>query len=496
MRNIPGWLFLLAIVGFVGATVLCSVVGYTVAQRVSMETFAMGIQVSNPDAGVSQVSTVTPFPTLAPTDTPMPETTITPEAVETEESGVSVQAAATRDPLADLPQLNDPRRITILLMGIDERKGFENESGYRSDTMILVSIDPVGKRVGMLSIPRDLWVPIPGFTQGRINTANQLGDANELPGGGPALAAKTVEAAFGIPVDNYIRVNFDFFLNAVDVLAPNGIEVCPNEVIDDPTYPDAGFGMIHVHFEAGCQRLDSERLLQYARTRKTQNGDFDRARRQQEVLKSIQREFLSVGGIANFITQAPTLWDQLSENVVTNLNFDQILQLAGLASQVDSDDITSGVIDAAYVEFATTAQGDQILVPRYARIGELIEQVFNPRPNMTMADLRVEAERENARIVVYNNTTITGLAGQTRDWLLSRQVSIETIGSMESPTNTDTVIRDYTSKPWTARYLAALLGIPETRIQRSSDGLTSADIMIVVGEDIQPILGAQPTSTP
>jgi polyisoprenyl-teichoic acid--peptidoglycan teichoic acid transferase len=344
----------------------------------------------------------------------------------------------------------------------------------------------------MLSIPRDLWVPIPGFQQGRINTANQLGDAYELPGGGPALAARTVEAAFGIPVDKYVRVNFDFFLHAVDVLAPDGIEVCPNEVIDDPKYPDAGYGTIHVRFEAGCQHLNSERLLQYARTRATEGGDFDRARRQQEVLKSIQREFLSVGGIANFITQAPILWNELSGKVVTNLSFEEVLALANFASQMRSEDITSGVIDAAYTQFATTAQNDQVLVPRYARIGTLIQQVFNPRPNMTLADLRTEAEREGASIVVYNNTTISGLAANTRDWLASRQVSVQTIGSIEVPTSTDTVIRDYTGNPMTARYLAALLGLSESRIQASSDGLTSADIMIVVGPDIQTLLSEQP----
>ena len=103
-------------------------------------------------------------------------------------------------------------RTTILLMGIDKRQGMEQERAFRTDTMMLITIDTVGEKVGMLSIPRDLWVNIPGFeARDRINTANFKGDAYRLPGGGPKLAMETIAVNLGVQVDNYIRINFTAF---------------------------------------------------------------------------------------------------------------------------------------------------------------------------------------------------------------------------------------------------------------------------------------------
>ncbi len=493
MRSLPGWVFILGTAGFVLLTALCSVVAFVSARQFSVQfhsifepqvEFAVTARTQPPN---TRIPTTAPVTATTPTVTAAPRETGSPEPLPPADTTV------TADPLGGIEAITDPRRITILVMGIDQRTAVDTDRAYRTDTMILVNIDPVGKRVGMLWLPRDLWVPIPGYQTSRINQANYFGDLDELPGGGPALAARSVEGVVGIPVNYYIRVNFDVFLRIVDLLAPNGIEVCPTEAIDDPKYPDAGYGTLTIHFDPGCQRLNAERLLQYMRTRATLGGDFDRARRQQEVLLSMQREFLSVGGITNFITQAPAVWEEVSENVVTNLAFDQILQLAVLASQINTEDITTGAIDNAYVDMAVTSSNDQILIPRYHTFGSLLEQVFNPRPNLTIADLRVEADREDAAIVVFNNTTISGLAAQTRDWLASRQVTVQEIGSIEVPTGTDTVIRDYTGNPWTTRYLAELLGLPENRIVSGSDGLTSADIMIVVGSDLQPLLSGTPT---
>src|SRR5690606_23888480 len=137
-------------------------------------------------------------------------------------------------------------------------------------------------------------------------------------GGGPALAMETIANNFGVRVDKYVVVNFNLFESLVDILAPGGVPICIREAIHDPTYPDVGFGFMDVRFEPGCQSLNAQRLLQYARTRKTQGGDFDRARRQQEAIDALRREVISAGGIANFITQIPALWDELGENYRTN----------------------------------------------------------------------------------------------------------------------------------------------------------------------------------
>src|SRR5690606_10616311 len=139
--------------------------------------------------------TNTPTP-LPPTATPRPGDTPAP---------TSAAPTATPDPLAEYTW-DDPRQINILLLGIDQRRG---ETGsFNTDTMIVLSINPVRKTVGMLSIPRDLWVQIPGYQPNRINTANRLGDAGGYPGGGAALAARTVTENLGIQVDKYVLINF------------------------------------------------------------------------------------------------------------------------------------------------------------------------------------------------------------------------------------------------------------------------------------------------
>ncbi len=486
MRSVPGWLFLLIIGAAVISTVTCAVVGYGVAQQVALDAAAAGVDTAMISFDLFQQQQPTRTPSPTPTITPSPTPSATPEPGIT----YTPEPTGTPDPLADIPELADPSRRTILLMGIDERTGFTDERAYRSDTLMLVHIDPIRKRVGILSIPRDMYVSIPGFAQNqRINTANYLGDLNDYPGGGgPALAAETIRQTFGIRVDNYVRINFDVFTVLVDTLAPNGIEVCPTTVIDDPKYPDEGFGIRPIRFEPGCQRLNSERLLQYARTRATQGGDFDRARRQQEVLKSAQAEFLSLGGIVNFVGQIPTVYNALADSIKTDLTLDELIGLARLAGEIPRENITTGVIDNRYVTLAVDPTGADVLVPNIGAIRGLIQEIFNPQPPKTLAELRTLAEQEQATIAVYNSTSIGGLASQTRDWLASQQVQVASVGNMPTPDEGVLRIRDYTGKRWTARYLAALMGLPEERIEVGTDGLVSQDILIVVGTDVQPLL--------
>jgi LCP family protein required for cell wall assembly len=486
--RLPGWLLVVAALFMVAATAVCAVGSYGFARQFAVDLGNSGVSVASTGFDEFAQSLPTLTPTVAPpTETPRPgETPLPPTVTPT------LGPTPTLDPLAGY-QWDDPRRLNVLLLGIDQRAG-ESDAGYRTDTMIVVSIDPVRKTVGMLSIPRDLWVDIPGYLPNRINTANDLGDRDGYPGGGPALAARTVTETLGVNIDRYLRVNFDVFEQVVNLVAPNGVEVCPTEVIDDPDYPDAGYGTIAVRFEPGCQRLDATRLLQYARTRATQGSDFDRANRQQEVIKALRDEVLNAGGIVNFITQIPALWDSLAGSYVTDLTLDEIIALGNLAQQIPRENIQSGVIGAQQTDMATTATGEQVLIPRYGAIRVLMDDVFNPQINVTLSEMRDRATAENAEVVVFNNTDIPGLAGQTRDWLNGQGVSIEAQpGNMPTADNAPTIIRDYTGKLWTARYLAALLGLPADRIQTSSDGLTSADVMIVVGSDMPQILQSPPT---
>ncbi len=483
--RIPGWLFIVGILVLVGGTALCSVVSFAAARQFAVQLGEQGVSV----AGGDFLRFVQGQPTATATHTPLPPTATTRPG----DTPVPTQPAptATVDPLGQY-RIEDPRRINILLLGIDQRTG---ETGtFRTDTMMVFSVDPVRKSVGMLSIPRDLWVDIPGSIPSRINNANVVGEQNAYPGGGPALAAATVTQNLGIKVDKYLLINFDVFTTVINTVAPNGVEVCPEEVIDDPYYPDAGYGMIHVHFEAGCQRLQAEQLLQYARTRHTTNSDFDRALRQQEVIRSFRNEIISAGGIANFITQAGQLYNQLSSSYVTNLSLDEILRLATLAQEIPQENIHSGQIGPAQTSPSTVMLNgipSDVLTLNYGAMGSLLDQVFNPPENVSLAELRQRAEAENASIVVFNNTIISGLAGQTRDFLASRQVTVTGLGNVPNPNGIETVVRDYNNKSWTARYLIQLLGLPADRLEVGTDDMTDADVMVVVGTDIQPLLSGQ-----
>jgi LCP family protein required for cell wall assembly len=494
--RIPGWLFVVGVLFLVGATALCSLFSFSFVRQVVIDLQQGGLLVSSIGEFAQAVTGGRDaFPTPAPafvvsvsTSTPtLPAPTSTPEPGATQGPTAEPTTTPTLDPAADIPPV-DPRRFTLLLMGIDQRTGVDEQGPFRTDTMIVISVDPVRKSAGVLSIPRDLWVQMPGFQPGRVNTANAVGESNAYPGGGPALAAAVVQQNLGLRVDKYLLVNFTVFTTVVDTLAPNGVEVCPPEAIDDPHYPDAGYGMIHVHFDAGCQTLDAERLLQYARTRVTFGGDFDRARRQQEVLNAVREEVLSVGGVTTFIGQAPSLWEELSGSFVTNLTLEEIVSLGRLMQNIPRERIRFGVIDNLYVTLSATTTGDQVLIPNHNAIRLLIQQVFNPQDDLSLSDLRTRAEAENATIVVFNNTDTVGLANNTRDWLASRGVDIVNVGNTAQPTNANTVIHVYTARTWTARYLAALLGLTEDRIQPGADGLTTEDIAVIVGPDIQPLL--------
>jgi polyisoprenyl-teichoic acid--peptidoglycan teichoic acid transferase len=505
MRQLPGWMVAVGIIGWFLATMACGGAAF-----VGTRSFVITAGADIPLPAFRAVAQGPTATSLLPIETPILPTTVletTVPGAATEPPAadlttVSPTAVPTEAPaVAEVPQDDNalvrgavqrlgPRAITVLLLGIDQRSAVESADTefFRTDTVIVLRLDPVRRTAGMLSIPRDLYLEIPGFRAGRINTANYLGDSNAYPGGGPALAMETVEELIGIPIDNYVLVNFDVFTTVVDTVAPRGVEVCVQEPIFDPDYPDEAYGFIEVRFDTGCQRLDSERLLQYARTRATQGADFDRARRQQQVITAIQNEVTSAGGLVTLVARAPALWAELAGNLRTDMDFEKAVDVALLATTVDRDNIQMGVIDNLYVTFDTDEQGQQILVPSPSSIAALVQDTFNNQGDLTLDDLRERATQENASITILNNTTIQGLAGRTQTWLSGNGVSTTT-GNAQTPNGADTVIRDYTGKPWTSRYIAAVMGLPRDRILSGTDGATSADIAIVVGPDVEAIIG-------
>jgi LCP family protein required for cell wall assembly len=181
-------------------------------------------------------------------------------------------------PESDLPPAWDgASRITILIIGLDYRDWLANEGPPRSDTMMLLTIDPLTKTAGMLSIPRDMWVNVPGFGYSRINMAYADGEGSKLPGGGPELARKTVEQFIGVPIQYYAQIDFSTFASFIDEIG--GIEIYNDENLRlDPL----GTGKDKIRLTCcGMRPLNGERALAYVRFRKDKEGDIARAKRQQ-----------------------------------------------------------------------------------------------------------------------------------------------------------------------------------------------------------------------
>lgn len=521
--RVSGWVVgILALTMLVIGTGLCAIVSYNGVRTIVIDSWENGLEVDQPSDIIAALTN--PDSILQPTNTPLVTAnnsdntvlvmpSVTPVATietgmgtdteatpqPTSETGLSNQTAettptseATPNP-ADAYQINDPRQITILMMGIDERAGYTEERAYRTDTIMVLNINPVLNTAGLVSFPRDLWVSIPNFSPARINQANYLGDINAYPGGGgPQLAKETIAANFGVDIDYYVRINFTVFETVIDAVAPNGVEVCPPTRLYDDQYPDEGFGTITVEFPAGCQRLDGEHLLQYARTRKGTGDDFGRAERQQEVLEATRQEVLSLGNVSNLITRIPGLWNDLSDNFDTDMDIEQAIAIGLKLADIPRDNITYAVIDENYVTFGQTPAGDQILHPNLARISDLINRVFYQQTETNQADLLTGSETENASVYVYNGTDIGGLATRTQEWFIGRGVSVAGVGNSPEHNGANTVIRYYGASQETANYIANVMGLSRERIQPASDNILQAPaVMVVVGPDVQSLLTGQ-----
>lgn len=270
-------------------------------------------------------------------------------------------------------------RFTVLLMGLDNRPD-ESDILCRTDTLMIISIDPVSDRIGILSIPRDTHVQILGYDDLRpINEACLLGNL-ELPGKGPRLAMQTIQYNFGIRVNAYVMINFNAFMQIIDRIG--GIDIYVQQTIDDPLYPDMFYGYDHFYIEAGQHHMDGETALKYARSRHS-TDDIDRGRRQQEVIFAVRDKILSVNMLDDLIGQAVPLWNDINAGIETDLELDQIVQLALYAREIPDQNIQSTVLGWDYLRPYREHEGEEpVLVPRRGEeLSSLLTEVFGPNYN-------------------------------------------------------------------------------------------------------------------
>jgi len=435
---------------------------------------------------------LTSLPGIPPPSCNGPPTTV---VINPQGTPVAVTAAAptVSAPQATLPQPWDgASRVNILVMGLDYRDvtdaaDFANQGPARSDTMWLLTIDPISMTAGGISIPRDLWVNIPGgFGYNKINTAYFFGELYKLPGGGPALAMKTVSEFIGVPIQYYAVVQFSTFISAIDRLG--GIEVCIPAPIDVGRYDQKGID----HLNAGCQILNGIDALGYARNRYTANGDVDRSNRQKQVLQALLDKIKSPKNWALVVSQAPGLYQDLSKGLYTNLNLTDAIRLAALARELPNSPVMK-VIDYTMMTDTKAPDGTDILRPFTDKVRVLRDEIFSGGelgPAAT-GDQTAIIQAEGARVVVINGTGTAGLAAKTKDYLTSQGLNVIAAANTTdypdkyiAPFPNRTIIILHSGKPYATRYLINLMKFNSaSQVIVNFNPAAPDDILIGLGYD-------------
>lgn len=324
------------------------------------------------DAPTPTAPGILPAPGVPPMTVPVPTPSLTPFGgagtpipMGGESSDGGILATPTITPtFTPTP----PPRFTILLMGGDRRPD-EPADFFRTDVMMLISLDRTNERIGVLSIPRDLYVTIPGYRSDRINTAYATG---QYTGQGGALAMQTVAYNFGVQVDAYVTFDFEAFVALIDVI--DGIDVVVEQPIADPLYPSMTYGYEPFYLDAGPQHLDGETALKFVRTRHN-SDDRERMRRQQQVIAAVRDKIGELELGQTLLRFGPALWTQLRENIDTDLSLDEILRLGAEVNRIPPENYTYGVLSYPYV-YATMIGDQSVLVPDFSLISGLVAQVF------------------------------------------------------------------------------------------------------------------------
>jgi len=392
-------------------------------------------------------------------------------------------------PQIEMPQWDGSSRINIVLFGL--RGGDMNGADCPdcTDTIILLTMDPVTKTAGMLSIPRDLWINIPGFGHSRINTAWTLGERAKLPGGGPGLAMKTVSQFIGVPIQYYVQVDFDTFVSLIDLIG--GIDIYSDEkLILDPS----GSGQDHFILTCcGMRHLNGKRALAYARCRTEARGcsdsDLGRAKRQQKIILAVRDKVLDPEYFPQFLAQVPQLYETFSSGIHTNMSIENAIKLAMLVKDIPIESIKHGVIDddmVTYVNFKFNGVPASVLRPATDLIRILRDEIFvpgGPLSPLAQGDSVTLMQADSARIRVVNNTSTTDLDGHTAGFLTAQGMQVVEHGAPTGTTDR-TVLILYSPKLYALRYLVDTFGVTAaSQIIFKPAPSETVDIEIRIGED-------------
>lgn len=373
-------------------------------------------------------------------------------------------------------------RINILLIGIG---GDTHVAGDLADSIMIASIDPFANEMAMLSIPRDMYVEIPGYYSNRINAAHALGEEYEADnGGGIALLQKTIENNLDINIHYYVRVDFQGFVEAIDTVG--GITVNLEEPVYDPNF-DWQFGTDALNLPAGDVTLDGQTALLLARARGASGigfgisrGDFGRSDQQRKILLALKNKVLSLGTFANPV-RISSLLQSAGDHGRTNLQIGEMLTLYDILAKIPDDKIISYGLDTNPDNYltSTSIDGASVLVPKsgdYTEIQIFLRELF--------VDGFIRSERPV--IDVYNGTVVNGLAGDTATELETYGYTIGAVDNALTQDYQQTIAYDLTNGE--KKYTKSLL---ESRFEVSMQSgsklpaeysNTESDFVIIIGD--------------
>lgn len=334
-----------------------------------------------------------------PTETPFPTSTQPPEPTATADLGQLFPTAAAPPVLENpgveptaLPPLTDNETINFILIGSDTRGG----SSFRTDTLVIAIYWPKEGQVSLISIPRDLWVYIPTVGMQRVNVAYEYGELGAYPGGGAALLKDTITYNLGIRIDHAAMVDFDGFRRIVDTLggieAPVACAYTDWRLIDpsyDP-YNENNWWLYTVG--PGQVHMDGDLALWYARAR-SKSSDFDRGRRQQEVLRNIFAKALQT----DTFSKIPQLYNDFSSTVVTDLGLADLVRMAPYAPKLSNANIRGYYIRPPYVSGWMTPGGASVQLPNDELLKQMLIEAATLSPRA--------AERESIKVEIQNGSS-------------------------------------------------------------------------------------------
>lgn len=385
-------------------------------------------------------------------------------------------------------QDDDEEPFNVLLVGSDSRAGLTEEekesfgaddktaegpvTGERADTLILAHIDPETNRITMVQFPRDLYVPIAGGEENKINSALQGSD-------GRTTLVQTVKDLTGLPVNNYAQVNIAGFRNLVDAI--NGVKIC----ITEPIPFDEQTGIEVTEEELPVVEFDGERALRFVRSRNFPTGDFQRIQNQQKFLSAAIGKITSVGTFLN-LGRFRRLYSAAQDNVKTDdeTGLMELYDILKNFQTFNPDDYEAYTVPNLG---ATTTEGGVSIVPPDLATMEVMFEAIGDNESPAEADGVPDVEVSTISVGVYNGTFEDGVASAAAEELTAATTVQGEIVNVVEVTNADrfnyrrTVVR-YDDGEEGAEEKAQLIAaaLPEARLKVGDT--SSADVEVIVGK--------------